>query len=48
MCNVCLDVLVEWGEGGGAKPNDAALSVPAWLLCYMWHVFQLVAEVAMS
>ena len=30
------------------KPNDVALSVPAWLLCYMWHVFQLVVEVAMS
>ena len=30
------------------KPNDVALSVPAWLLCYMWHVLQLVAEVTMS
>ena len=43
-CNVCLDIFVEWR----VKPNDVALSVPAWLLCYMRHVFQLVAEVAMS
>ena len=43
-CNVCLDVFAEWR----VKPNDVALSVPAWLLCYMWHVFQLLAEVAMS
>ena len=42
-CNVCLDISAEWR----VKPN-VALSVPAWLLCYMWHVFQLVAEVAMS
>ena len=43
-CNVCFDVLAEWK----VKPNDVALSVPAWLLYDMWHVFQLVAEVAMS
>ena len=43
-CNVCLDVLAECR----VKPNDVALPVPAWLLCYMWHVFQLVAKVAMS
>ena len=47
-CNVCLDIFAEWGGGGGVKPNDVALSVPASLLCYMRHVFQLVAEVAMS
>ena len=43
-CDVCLDILAKWG----VKPNDVALSVPAWLLCYMWHVFQLMTEVAMS
>ena len=43
-CNVCRDNFAEWR----VKPNDVALSVPAWLLCYMWHVFQLVAQVAMS
>ena len=43
-CNVCLDISAEWR----VKPNDVALSVPAWLLCYMWHVFQLVTKVAMS
>ena len=43
-CNVCLDVLANWR----VKPNDVALSVPMWLLRYMWHVFQLVAEVAVS
>ena len=38
-------VFAEWR----VKSNDVALSaVPAWLLCYMRHVFQLVAEVAMS
>ena len=30
-CNVCLDILAEWR----VKPNDVALSVPVWLLCYM-------------
>ena len=39
-----LTFFVEWR----IKPNEVALSVPAWLLCYMRHVFQLVAEVAMS
>ena len=43
-CNVCLDIFAKWR----VKPNDVALSVPAWLLCYMWHVFQLVTEAAMS
>ena len=43
-CDVCLDIFAKWR----VKPNDVALSIPAWLLCYMWHVFQLVAEVAMS
>ena len=32
-CNVCLDIFAEWR----VKQNDVALSVPAWLLCYMWH-----------
>ena len=44
VCNVCFDIFAEWR----VKPNDVALSVPSSLLCYMWHVFQLVAEVAMS
>ena len=43
-CDVCLDIFAKWS----VKPNNVALSVPAWLLCYKWHVFQLVAEVAMS
>ena len=43
-CDVCPDIFAEWR----VKPNDVALSVPAWLLCYMWHVLQLVAEVTMS
>ena len=41
---VCLDVLAEFR----VKANDVALSVPAWFLSCMWHVFQLVAEVAVS
>ena len=35
-CDVCLDIFAKWR----VKPNNVALSVPAWLLCYMWHVFQ--------
>ena len=27
-CDVCLDIFAKWG----VKPNDVALSVPAWLL----------------
>ena len=42
-CNVCLDVLAEWR----VKPNDDVASpVPVWLLCFLRHVFQLAAEVA--
>ena len=43
-CNVRLDVLTKWEVG----PNDVALSVPALFTCVLWHVFKLVAEVAMS
>ena len=42
-CDVCLDSFAKWR----VKPNNVALSVPAWLLCNMWHLFQLVFEVAM-
>ena len=41
-CNVCCDIFAEWR----VKQNDVALSIPAWLLCYVWRVFQLVAEVS--
>ena len=41
-CNVCLDVLTEWGGGGGL--NQMMLRC----LFLLWHVFKLVAEVAMS
>ena len=33
---------------GGVEPNDVALSVPALFMRLLWHVFKLVAEVAMS
>ena len=32
----------------GVEPNDVVLSVPALFTCVLWHVFKLVAEVAMS
>ena len=41
-CNVRLDVLTGWR----VEPNDVALSVPALSMCLLWHVFKLVAEVA--
>ena len=43
-CNVRLDVLTEWA----VEPNGVALSAPALFMCLLWHVFKLVAEVAMS
>ena len=30
------------------EPNDVALSVPVLFMRLLWHVFKLVAEVAMS
>ena len=43
-CNVCFDICAEWR----VKPNDVALSVPSWLLCYMWRSIPAsVAEVPM-
>ena len=30
----------------GVKPNDIALSIPAGLLCYMWHAFKVMCKVA--
>ena len=42
--NACPDVLTKWD----VKRNDVALSVSVWLFCFLWHVFQLVAEVAIS
>ena len=43
-CNFCLDVLAR----RRIKPNDAAFTVPARLLCLLLNVFEIVAEVAMS
>ena len=43
-CNVCLDVLAE----RRVKPNYVALPIPVALLCSIWHVFQLMAEVSVS
>ena len=44
MQYVCLDVLAK----KYVEPNNIALAVPAELFCLMRHVFQLMAEVAVS
>ena len=43
VCYVCLNVLAK----RGVEPDDIALPIPAVLLCFMRHVFQLMAEVAL-
>ena len=43
-CDVCLNVFAQWG----IEPNDIALPIRTGLMCYMWHVFQLMCEVAVS
>ena len=41
---VCLNVFAKWG----IEPNDIALPIPRGLMCYMWHAFQFMCEVAVS
>ena len=43
-CDVCLNVFAKWR----IEPNDIALPIPTGLMCYMWHVFQFMCEVAVS
>ena len=43
-CYVCLNVLAR----SRVEPDNIALPIPAGLLCFMWCVFQLMAEVAVS
>ena len=43
-CDVCLNVFAKWR----IEPNDIALLIPTGLMCYMWHVFQCMCEVAVS
>ena len=43
-CYVCLNVPAR----SRVEPDNIALPIPAGLLCFMWCVFQLMSEVAVS
>ena len=42
--DVCLNVFAKWR----IEPNDIELPILTGLMCYMWHVFQFMCEVAVS